>query len=145
MSDLSVLRLNLLRGGYGLIAIGLGILIWPTILDPATTWELQRGVVVSMLGAMGLLSILGLRHPLKMLPLLLFEVTWKAIWLLRIAPPLALAGKLDPATMSVLQNCLVVVIVIAVIPWDHVVARYVLAPGEPWLRPRAPKIPAQVG
>src|SRR4051794_8551903 len=64
MHDLPVFRVNLLRCGYALIAVGLAIQIWPQIINPATQWELQRSVVVSMLGAMGLLSALGLRYPL---------------------------------------------------------------------------------
>jgi hypothetical protein len=87
MNDVSTLRLYLLRAGYLLLVVGLGSTIWPAILDQ-TTWELMRGVVVSMLGAMSLLAVLGIRYPLQMLPLLFFELTWKSIWLLRVALPL---------------------------------------------------------
>jgi len=51
MTDVSTFRLYLLRAGYLLLVVGLGSTIWPAILDNTTTWELQRGVVVSMLGA----------------------------------------------------------------------------------------------
>jgi hypothetical protein len=55
MTDVSTFRLSLLRAGYLLPVVGLGSTIWPAILDNTTTWELQRVVVVSMLGAMSVL------------------------------------------------------------------------------------------
>ncbi|HEY0919063.1 hypothetical protein [Devosia sp.] len=73
MNEPSALRLNLLRAGYALIVVGQGIRLAPQLLDPSYGWELQRSVVVSMLTAMVLLSALGLRYPLKMLPVLFFE------------------------------------------------------------------------
>jgi hypothetical protein len=133
MGDLPVYRLNLLRAGYALIAVGLAVQIWPQIIDPATHWELQRSVVVSMLGAMGLLSLLGLRYPLRMLPLLFFEVAWKVIWTARVALPAYLDGRLDEATASIFASCLVVLLVVAAMPWDYIVARFALAKGEPWI------------
>ena len=51
MTGVSTVRVYLLRAGYLLLVVGLGSTIWPAILDNTTTWELQRGVVVSMLGA----------------------------------------------------------------------------------------------
>jgi hypothetical protein len=85
MNEVSTFRLYLLRAGYLLIAVGQGSLIWPAIFDPARTWELMHGVVVCMLGAMAALALLGIRYPLQMLPLLFWELTWKTIWLLRVA------------------------------------------------------------
>jgi uncharacterized membrane protein YhhN len=40
----------------------------------------------------------GLRHPVKLLPLLLFESAWKLLWLVLVAPPRATTGALDGAT-----------------------------------------------
>lgn len=145
MSELSPLRLNLLRGGYALIAIAMGIQIWPQILNPEMNWELQRSVVVSMLGAMTLLSLIGLRSPLRMLPLLLFEVTWKVIWMVRVAVPLWIEGKLDPAAIAVAWACAFVVLIIAVIPWDYVVKHFVLMAGDPWVRHQSASAPGQAG
>ena len=95
MTDVSTFRLYLLRAGYLLLVVGLGSTIWPAILDNTTTWELQRGVVVSMLGAMSVLAVLGIRYPLQTLPLLFFELTWKSIWLLGVALPLWSAHQID--------------------------------------------------
>jgi hypothetical protein len=134
MTDVSTFRLYLLRAGYLLLVVGLGSTIWPAILDNTTTWELQRGVVVSMLGAMSVLAVAGIRYPLQMLPLLFFELTWKSIWLLRIALPLWSAHQLDARTWEIVIECLIAVIFLVVIPWRYVFENYMKKVGEPWGR-----------
>jgi hypothetical protein len=129
---ISVSRLNLLRAGYALLAVGLGLTIWPEILDTTRMPELQRGVVVSLLGAIGLVALLGLRHPLRMLPLLFVEMTWKTIWLIRIGAPLWLTHRFDAANASVASAVAMVAIFPFLVPWDHVWRAYVARPGEPW-------------
>ncbi|PTQ12202.1 hypothetical protein CLG96_06520 [Sphingomonas oleivorans] len=130
MVEIAAYRLNLLRAGYLLLIIGLGLTVWPSILDPAKSWELTRGVVVAMLGALSLLALIGLRHPLRMLPLLFWEVTWKTIWLLRMALPLWAGHRLDAATTENAVECLMVILIVAVIPWDFVLQVYVKGSGD---------------
>jgi Na+/H+ antiporter NhaA len=92
----------------------------------------MEGVKTSMLVALSLLSFLGLRYPLKMLPILLFELGWKAIWVAVVVLPLWRADQLDAATLQVFYSCLVVLIVAAVVPWRHVVGQYVCQQSDPW-------------
>jgi hypothetical protein len=85
-----------------------------------------------MLRDFSLLSGLGLRYPLQMLPLLLWELLWKMIWMVRIAPPLWLAGKVD---QSLIENSFLIAfgaLLLVVIPWRYVMAHYLRRPGEPW-------------
>ena len=134
MTDLSPFRLNLLRTGYLILLVGLGTTIWPSILDPTRSWELMHGVVVSMLGAMSALAVLGIRNPLAMLPLLFFEMGWKAIWLLRVALPLWSGNRLDAATTQTLYECLPIILFPIIIPWRYVFDTYVGKPGDTWRR-----------
>lgn len=134
MTEIATWRVNLLRAGYLPLIVGLGLTIWPTILDPAKSWEPARGVVVAMLGGLSLLAIIGLRHPLRMLPLLFWEIAWKTIWLARIALPLWLGGRLDAAAAETAIECLMAILIAAVIPWDYVVRAYVVARGDRWRR-----------
>lgn len=134
MVEIATWRLNLLRAGYLLLVVGLGLAIWPSMLDPAISWELQRSVVVAMLGALSMLSLVGLRHPLRMLPLLFWEVAWKTIWLLRFGLPSWAGDRLDAATTQTIFDCVTVIVIVAVIPWDHVHRVYLKAPGEPLRR-----------
>jgi hypothetical protein len=133
---LSLPRLYLLRLGYLIMVVGLALTKWPLLVDHSSPWPLFEGVVTCMLVALSLVALLGLRHPVAMLPILLFEVAWKAIWVTVVALPLWLGDQLDPATAEVFTSCLVVVFVVAVIPWRYVVTRYVTSRGERW-RPDA--------
>ena len=124
-------RLNLIRVGYSVMGGGLAITKWPELIEHEP-WELKQGTVVTMLVAMSVLALLGLRYPQRMLPILLFEVGWKLTWLGVVALPLWLDGALDGATREQVATVLWVVIVIAVIPWRHVVSQFVLARGDRW-------------
>jgi hypothetical protein len=97
MPEVSTFRLYLLRAAYLLIVVGLGFTIWPGILHPPKDLALMRGVVRSLLGAVSLLAILGIRYPLKILPLLFFELVWKSIWILAFGLPLWSAHRLSLA------------------------------------------------
>ena len=137
MQEVSTARLYALRGTYLLIAVGLGATIWPLLLDPARVPDHMRGIVWSVLAAVSLLALLGIRYPLKMLPLLFFELTWKSLWLLLVALPLWRSGQLDPSTAESVRDCLLGVIFLVVIPWPYAVRHYLRAPGDPWrLSPR---------
>lgn len=124
-------RLNLMRVGYLTMGGGLAITKWPELVshDP---WELKQGVVVAMLVAMSVLALLGLRYPERMLPILMFEVGWKLLWLGTVALPLWLDGDLNGATREEAVKILWVVLIIAVVPWRHVVRQFVLARGDRW-------------
>jgi hypothetical protein len=59
-----------LRAGYLLIGVGLALVKWP-LLPNAASLPLYDGVTLCMLTAMSLLAFLGLRYPVKLLPVLL--------------------------------------------------------------------------
>ena len=128
---LSTRRLNVLRVGYLFLVLGLAVVKWPMLLN-AGSLPVMEGVVTSLLTAMSLLALLGLRYPVQMLPILLFEVAWKLIWVAAVAVPHLLAGDMDAATGEVLFNCYFVVVILAVVPWGYAWRRYVRTPGDAW-------------
>lgn len=135
--EVSTFRLYLLRATYLLIAVGLSLMIWPLILRHPVDLPHMNGVVRSMLGAVALLAIVGIRYPLKMLPLLFFELVWKTIWVLAFGLPLWSTHRLDSATGQTMFECLFgIVLVLLVLPWGYVFAHYVRVRGDRW-RPRA--------
>jgi len=140
MESISTLRLYLLRGVYLLIALAMGAQIWPLILNHPANLEHMRGVTRSFLGALTLLCLLGVRYPVKMLPLLIFEFVWKTIWVLSFGLPLWLTHQLTADTRETLVACLWgVVIVPLVLPWRYVIQKYVREPAD-----RSPPGPTSV-
>jgi hypothetical protein len=136
MSQLSPFRLYLLRAMYLLMAVGLALNIWPLMITESQQVEHMRGVVWSLLSGLSLMALLGVRYPVRMLPLLLFELTWKVIWVGVIGIPLWLQDRLTAGTAASLRDCLVGVVLCAiVIPWGYVLANYVKAPGDAWRAP----------
>ena len=132
LPTLRIARLNLLRAGYLLIGVGLAVTKWPLLLRDPASLPVMDGVVLAMLTAMSLLAFLGLRYPLRMLPTLLFEVTWKLLWLATVGLPHLLAGDVSAELGRTLFSVSLVAVVLTVIPWDHVWRQYVKAPGDTW-------------
>ena len=128
---LSLRRLLAMRAGYLFMGAGLALVKWP-LLPQADTMPLYQGVTLCLLTAMSLLALLGLRHPTRLLPVLLLETAWKLVWLSLVAVPNAATGDLDGDRAEIAVNCSLVVVIIAVIPWRHVWDTYVRAPGERW-------------
>jgi hypothetical protein len=146
MTDVSLFRLYLMRAGYLFWALALGSDIWPDLINHPASWPLPNSVTASLLGALAALALLGVRYPLQMLPLLLFELLWKAIWLIAVALPLWLSGELDAARSESAFACIMgVVIVPIVVPWPYVYAHYVKKSGNPWRHAAAFPAPGRAG
>jgi hypothetical protein len=133
LSEVSTLRLYVLRATYLLIVVGLGSIIWPGIIHHTKPWDLMHGVACCLLAAVSALAVLGIRYPLQMLPLLLFEVVWKAIWLLAIALPLWSAHQLEGDSWETAKDCLMGMVLFPIaIPWPYVLANYLKKAGDRW-------------
>ena len=130
---LPTFRLNMMRAGYLLMAVGLIIVKWPLLLQ-ASSLPVVEGAIVCILTAMSLLALVGLRYPIGMLPILLFEVLWKVLWLAIVALPHLIADDMDEATGELMFSVLFVVAILAVTPWDYVWKRFVTARGDKWIR-----------
>jgi hypothetical protein len=129
--ELSLIRLHLMRAGYLLMGLGLAVVKWP-LLPHAHAMDLYEGVTVCLLTAMSLLALLGLRYPVKLLPVLLFETTWKLLWLGLVALPTAVSGHMDAAMSNVAVTCSLIIFIVAVTPWSYVWRAYVRAAGDRW-------------
>lgn len=131
-ANVSLVRLFILRAAYLLLILGLGATNLNALFNHAPS---ARGVIPSMLGGIWLLAFIGLRYPLAMLPLLLFEFSWKAIWLFVFGIQQWSAGQTPSTWPEDFQAIIVGVILMPiVIPWSYVYRRYIKQPPEPWRR-----------
>src|SRR3954469_3416015 len=129
---LSLRRLYVLRFGYLFMSVGLVVVKWPSFVAHHGSWPLDEGIVECILLAMSILALLGLRYPVKMLPILLFESLWKLTWLAVVALPKLLGSGLDAATNEKITTILFVVVILAVIPWGYLVRQFLAASGDRW-------------
>ena len=146
MSEVSTFRLHLLRAMYVFMFVGLVLARWPAILNPPPGLSNPGSVVGSVLFALSLLALLGVRYPLKMLPLLFFEFLWKFVWLLGWGIPAFLSSQeLRPEVEETLISVLTgVVLVPLVMPWGYVFKQYVKAPGNRWGKQVTASAPKQL-
>ncbi len=131
--ELPLYRLYILRASYLLIGLGQGSRTWPAIIHHVKPWDFWHGVGMSFFGALTLLSLLGVRYPVRMLPLMIFELAWKLIWTLVVWLPLWLAHSIDADTAdNAISISLGVVVVPLVLPWGYVWKNYVVAAADRW-------------
>lgn len=131
--DVSLFRLYLMRVLFILNFVLLGMDVWPALINHAKPWDPMHGIAVSFWAALSALSGLGIRYPLKMLPVLFMQLFYKSVWLLAVGLPLRAAGQLKPAGEELFTVCAIgLVLDLVVIPWPYVLAQFVRAPGDRW-------------
>jgi hypothetical protein len=82
-----------------------------------------------MWAAHSLLSLIGISRPLTMLPLVLFEIVYKLLWVATVALPLWSANQLVGSSAEELTYAFLwVVIPMAFMPWPYVFRRYIRNP-----------------
>ena len=127
--ETSTFRLYVMRLLYLLNFVLLGLDVWPGIINHKGAWDPLHGVAFSFWAALSALSGLGIRYPLKMLPLLLLQLFYKSVWLMAVALPLWSAGRSTSLTIIFVIG---VVSDLIVIPWPYVLANYVKKSGDRW-------------
>src|SRR5690242_19565785 len=125
-SGVSLTRLYVMRALYLLLVIGGGIQFLPQLISHEPT---ARGVIPSMLGALWILACFGLRYPLQMIPVLLFEMLWKTIWLVDFGLTQWKAGVNTTQFAEDFKAIAIYpVILILVIPWGYVFRQSIKKP-----------------
>jgi hypothetical protein len=88
-------RLHAMRVGYAVMGVGLAVVKWPLVINYDHLMPLYEGVVALLLTAMSLLAFLGLRYPVRMLPIPLTAHRW---------PRVPARGELTGTARSPLQR-----------------------------------------
>lgn len=103
---------------------------WTAIINHQGPWEPVRAVAFCVWAAYSTMAVLGLFHPLKMLPLMMFMMAYKAIWLIIVAWPLWSAGELAASPAAPMAQAFSwIVLPIVAMPWGYFFRTFVL-PGR---------------
>ena len=130
-AGISLFHLYALRSLFLLIALFLLSTHGPRLVEEPPT--MIAGVARALFVALGLMAALGVRYPLQMLPIMLFELGWKALWMVCIGLPLWAADRLDPASLQTFFAAAVTVVLVPVaLPWRYIYQNYVKRPSDRW-------------
>lgn len=120
------IQIFLMRLGFLLVIVLVGNIAWSNILTHEGDWDPLQAVALSMWAGSSVLAVLGLINPLRWIPLVLFEIAYKSIWLVVVAYPMWSAGTLAGSRAEGIALSFVPVIVpILVLPWGYVLRTYV--------------------
>ena len=118
-----------LRVFYFLMAAFVATDAWRTLITHEGPWDHMRAVTFCVWATYPTLAILGLLHPLKMLPIMLFTVGYKTLFLIFVSYPLwkanALAGS--PAEQMTYVFLWTPLLMLAV-PWKYAYEAYLKWP-----------------
>jgi len=125
----SIARLYAMRGMYLLNCVLVGSGVWFQFVHRPAPWDPIPGVAFSFWAALAVLSALGIRYPLTMLPLLFMQLFYKTFWLIAVYLPLRAAGRSSDLALGFL---IAIALDVAVIPWSYVFANYIRKPADRW-------------
>ena len=129
--QVSLYHVYALRILFAAMAVFLLTGVAPSLVAPVPT--LMTGAARALFSALGLLALLGVRYPIAMIPLMLFELAWKLLWLVFIGLPLRAAGPLDAdAAQTFFQVAAGIPMVLVVMPWPYVWRNFVLRQADRW-------------
>jgi hypothetical protein len=125
------INIYLLRVLYFLMFVGVGLQTWSTIINHQGPWDHTKAVAFCVWAAYPTLSIFGLLRPLRWLPIVIFMIFYKTLWVVVVAYPLWRAGALAGSPAEEMAHIFVwAPVIILVVPWIYVFKNYVM-----WSRP----------
>jgi hypothetical protein len=121
------INIYLLRLLYFLMFVGVGLQTWSTIINHQGPWDHTKAVAFCVWAAYPTLSILGLVNPLRWLPIVIFMIFYKTIWVFAVAYPLWRTGALAGSPAEEMAHIFVWAPAVAIIvPWIYVFKNFVL-------------------
>jgi hypothetical protein len=102
---------------------------WAALLRHVGGWDPVRAVATCVWATYPALALFGILHPLRWLPLMLFAIGYKTLWLVFVAWPLWQAGTLLESGAAEMAFAFALVpLLAAVVPWAYVWREYIAAP-----------------
>ncbi len=124
------INIYLLRVLYFLMFVGVGLQTWSTIINHEGPWDHTKAVAFCVWAAYPTLSLFGLIRPLKWLPIVIFMMFYKSLWVIVVAYPLWREGSLAGSPAAEMAHIFfwAPVVGIFVVPWVYVFKNYVMWP-----------------
>lgn len=115
-----------LRLFYLLMLLFVAPSAWQVLLTHQGPWDPLRAVAFAVWATYPGLALFGLFRPLRWLPILLFAIGYKSIWLGFVAYPMWAAGTLaGTQTGEIAQSFLALPLLVLVVPWGYAWRTYV--------------------
>ena len=100
---------------------------WSHILNHTGPWDNANAAAWCMWGSYSAISFIGILRPLKMLPIVLFEIVYKTAWLAIVAWPLWMKNELIGSPAEGMTSVFVwVVFPIVAMPWRYFFRTHIL-------------------
>src|SRR5205085_739680 len=113
------IQVYILRTLYVLMFLGVGLPVWTEILGHQGPWDHVRAVAFCVWAAYPTLGLLGLRRPLQMLPLVLFMLFYKTLWVAFVGYPMWAAGSMTAAQAEMWRIFRGVIFIYPLLPWGY--------------------------
>jgi hypothetical protein len=121
------IQVYILRTFFLLMFLFVGFDSWSAIVRHHGPWDPMKAAALAMFASYSTLAILGVLRPLKMLPILVFVLVYKTIWLAVVAYPLWSANQLAGSPAEPMTKVFAwVLLLIPAVPWKYFVEHYVL-------------------
>ena len=121
------INIYLLRVLYFLMFVGVAFEAWKTIITHEGPWDHTKAVAWCVWAAYPTLSIFGLLRPLKWLPIVIFMIFYKTLWVIVVAYPLWRAGILVGSPAEEMAHVFIwAPVIIIIVPWVYVFKNYVM-------------------
>lgn len=121
-------NIALLQIVFLLVFVFVGYDSWTSIVNHEGPWDHVGAAALCMWASYSLLSVIGVFNPLKMIPLVAFEIIYKVIWLIVVAYPLWTANELAGSPAEEMTTAFLwVILPIVAMPWKYAVNTYVFA------------------
>jgi hypothetical protein len=121
------INIYILRLMFILMVIFLGKDSWTHILTFKGSWNPANAMAWCIWASYSLLAILGIIHPLKMLPIVMLEILYKVLWLIIVAYPLWKSNQLIGSPAEGMTNAFLwVLLPIIAMPWRYFFKKYIL-------------------
>ena len=114
------INIYLLRLLFLLVVVFVGSDSWSGILKYQGQWDHVKAAAMCMWAAYSVLAICGLINPLKWLPIVMFEIFYKIIWLVIVAYPLWSTNLLAGSPADGMTHAFLwVILPIVAMPWAY--------------------------